>query len=315
MNFVRVIKNLFQFNRTNWKAMLLCVIAAGVFWLFNAFNKTYSADLEFPLRFGYDKDRYVADSPLPSRIKINVSGLGWELFRKSMGLKLPELLVALERPIEQKKIIASTLTPILAGQLGGLQINYIITDTLNIRLDMVHKQDYYLKVNEESLALRKGFGISAPIKITPDRVELEGPMGMLKKIPDTIQINVPEKDLHKTYSDDVEVLLAGNEFIKRNPPLVNVQIEVVPVSLVEIKLSVKPVNAPAGYKPAYTETINSSWIVPADKAEEFKARMQAHEAIIDLSKLLKGSNELKPMVTGLPGYARIHSIDSIVLKF
>jgi hypothetical protein len=315
MNFVRVITNLFQFNRTNWKAMILCVIAAGVFWLFNAFNKTYSTDLDFPLRFGYDKDRYVADSPLPTSIKINVSGLGWELFRKSLGLKLPELIVALERPIEQKKIIASTLTPILAGQLGGLQINYIITDTLNVHLDMLHKQEYYLKVNKASLELRQGFGLSVPIKITPDRVELEGPYHLLKKIPDTIQINIPEKDLHKSYSDDVEVLLTGNEFIKRNPPLVKVQIEVMPVSLVEIILSVKPINMPVGYNPAFPETISSSWFVPADKEEEFKARMQANEAIIDLSKLLKGSNQLTPMVTGLPDYARIHSIDSIVLKF
>ena len=125
MNLIRVIGNLFRFDRANWKAVVLCFVAAGVFWLFNAFNKTYATTIKFPLHFDYNHDKFVPVTPLPNHININVSGNGWDLFRNQLGLKLPELTISLERPLEVKKIVGATLPPLFQHQMGKLQINYL----------------------------------------------------------------------------------------------------------------------------------------------------------------------------------------------
>ncbi|HAC26017.1 MAG TPA: hypothetical protein DCE81_13975, partial [Cytophagales bacterium] len=59
----------------------------------------------------------------------NVSGLGWDLSRKHFGLKVPELVVPLDRPLEVRKIIGTQLAPVLEGQLGALEIKSVVTDT------------------------------------------------------------------------------------------------------------------------------------------------------------------------------------------
>ena len=58
MNFLRAIGNMLRFDRANWKAVMLCFFAALVFWLFNAFNKNYAANIRFPLRFEYNQWAY-----------------------------------------------------------------------------------------------------------------------------------------------------------------------------------------------------------------------------------------------------------------
>ena len=107
MSVLSTILDIFRFNRRNWKVVVLCILAATIFWLFNALNKTYTTNITFPLEFDYDKETFVAVQPLPSNVRINVKGIGWDLFRRSAGLKVPALSIPLERPSEIKKIVAT----------------------------------------------------------------------------------------------------------------------------------------------------------------------------------------------------------------
>ena len=135
MNFLRAISNLLRFDRTNWKALALCLFAAAIFWIFNALNKSYATNLRFPLQFEFDNTKYIPVEPLPATLTMNVSGNGWELFRKSLGLKVPSISLPLERPVDTRKIVAGTLAPIVASQIGALQVNYIVSDTLRLKIE------------------------------------------------------------------------------------------------------------------------------------------------------------------------------------
>src|SRR5436190_17094022 len=104
MSVINSIFNLLRFNRKNWKAVVLCGFAATVFWFFNALNKNYTTNINFPIAFEFNQDNYVAVRPLPQVVRVNVTGMGWSLFRKSVGLNVPPLVVPLERPAETKKI-------------------------------------------------------------------------------------------------------------------------------------------------------------------------------------------------------------------
>src|SRR5687768_15393240 len=123
MSILYSISNILRFNRRNWRAVVLCIFTATVFWFFNALNKTYTTNINFPLAFDYDNDHFIPVEGLPLNVRLNVTGNGWELFKRSTGVKKDPLQIPLERPGDVKKIVGSGLKFSFTNQLNGLQIN------------------------------------------------------------------------------------------------------------------------------------------------------------------------------------------------
>lgn len=314
MRFVRGFTNLFQFNRKNWKAIILCFLAAATFWLFSAFNKNHNTTLRFPLQFEFDKERYVAVKPLPNQIRINVSGSGWELFRKTLGIKLPELIIPLEQPSELKKLPAIGLTPIIASQLGGLKINYMVTDSLLIQLDERKSKTFRIAVDISKLTFREGFGSMGDLRVVPDTVIVDGPRSIINAIPDTIILVVKAAQLNKSLNEELEVPLFGSESVNRNPPVVEVHLSIGPVEVIEAMIKVKAVNQSRKPKSLLTDSVKVLIQIPVDKSEDFKSKLSEVIALVNVKDLESGEDQLYPMIIGLPAYARVVSIDSVAYK-
>src|SRR5688500_9404559 len=149
MSFLNSIFNILRFNRRNWKAVVLCVFTATVFWFFNALNKTYTTNINFPLTFDYDNENFIPVGGMPQYVRLNVTGNGWELFKRSTGVKLDPLQIPLERPAEVKKIVGSGLTFAFTNQLSGLEINRVLSDTLY--LDLEPKIGRWVKLAVDSI--------------------------------------------------------------------------------------------------------------------------------------------------------------------
>src|SRR5437870_539829 len=132
MGFLGSIFNILRFNKRNWKAVVLCMLTASVFWCFNALNKRYTTTLSFPITFDFDRERFIPVRPLPSAVRINVTGIGWNLLRRSTGVRVVPLVISLERPSQVRKIVGSTLPALFSSQLSGFDINFILTDTLHL---------------------------------------------------------------------------------------------------------------------------------------------------------------------------------------
>lgn len=314
MNFVRVFINLFQFNRTNWKAVILCLVAAAIFWLFNAFNKSHSSTIRFPLQFEYNSQRFVAVHPLPHHISINVMGSGWDLIRRSLGIKLPALVIPLERPLDTRKIATSSLTPIVISQLGGLQINYMVTDTLYVQVDEKMTKTFHLSADLRNVKFREGFGSLENPVIVPDTVVIEGPRSIVTEIPDTILLPVKGTQISKSFHDEVEVSNFNSVSIKRNPPVISVRVEVVPVKIIETRVKVKTINHPRNIRSSFTDSVKVVLRVPATQREDLKEKTTLINAIFDLKDVVKGSHRLYPKIIGLPLYVQVVSIDSVTFK-
>lgn len=313
MNFVRVIINLFQFNRTNWKAVILCLMAAAIFWLFNAFNKSHSSTIRFPLHFDYDDQRYVAVKPLPHQININVTGSGWELIRKTLGVKLPELVIPVERPLEIRKIPAAAITPLLATQLGSLKINYIITDTLRILLDEKTTKTFRLVADLSKVRFKEGYGSTGTIDIVPDTVVIDGPRSIIRSIPDTITLPLLAAGISKSFQDEVEVPLFNSETVNRNPPVVTVRVEVGEVETIAVTVKVNVIHKPRTVK-ILADSVKAFIQIPVEQREDFHDKLSEIKAQIDLKNGEKNNRQLYPRVMGLPIYARVISIDSLSYK-
>lgn len=315
MNLIKVVNNLFQFNRTNWKAVALCFLAAAIFWLFNAFNKDYSTDISFPLRFDYNTEHYAPVGQLPNRVKINVSGNGWDLFRKSSGLRKPELVIALERPTEVKKVVGSTLPILFNDQLGGLKINHIVTDTLRLDIDDRDSHRFKLYADVSQVQFIEGYGRISALVFLPDTVELQGPKKLLHQLPDSLFIQLPKVILDNSYREELEVAVPFGESIARNPPVVTVMFEVGPVEMVEKKIPVQVLSIPSGILASRVDSMTLIVQIPRNLRDDFESRMGEVMARIDLKGKARGTYYVKPDVEGLPNYAEVLSYDSLKIQF
>jgi YbbR domain-containing protein len=312
MALIQSILSFLRFNNKNWKVILLCIFAAAIFWIFNSLNKNYSASIDFPLVFDYDQESYVAVKALPDEIKLNVSGLGWDLFRKSAGLKVPPLRIPLENPSEVKKIVGATLPALFSGQMEGLQINFVITDTLHLQIDPKVRKRIKIKIDSVEQYVRAGYGISGPIVITPDTVWLEGPQSLVTVVPDNFLVKPDASNLDESFDESVMVDISNN-LIQVNPSTVQVSIPVSKLIQMSDSASLTIINIPRGLKTvAEIDKIHFRYEVPANLQNSLVGQVEAE---LDLEGLPRGSHKLVPRLLNLPPSVRNVAVDTLYISY
>jgi hypothetical protein len=312
MNVLNSILSLFHFNRKNWKAVSLCFFAATIFWFFNALNKNYTTTLTFPLEFDYDRENYIAVTPLPSNVKINVTGIGWDLFRRSIGLKLPSLVIPLDRPSEVKRILATP--PVFANQLERFQINFVLSDTLRIALEPKEERWIKLRLDPNAIAIRKGFKRTSEPVLKPDSIFVQGPWPLVNSFIEPVHLRLGENNIDEDYSEDVEVEFLQNDLITRNPPTVLVEFKVDKLIELEDSIPLTVINYPKGANPYLgVKALACRFAIPESFMDEYQP--DSVRAVIDLQNFTKGMKRIRPLVKGLPPYSEVFAIDSIFVQF
>lgn len=312
MNFFRVFVNLFQFNRTNWKAVTLCFATATVFWFFSALNKIHTTNIRFPLHFEYDREKYTPASDPSSTITLNVSGIGWDLFRKHFGLRIQPLTVNLEKPVETNRISGSSLLLTLAAQLGNLKVNFVSTDSIRIHLDEITSREFKLAVDLSGTSFKKEFGRISPVVILPDSVKLTGPENLIKRLPDSIVLHLDQKKIDKDFREQIEVTIPNSEFIERDPPVAEIIFEV--GNMIEIKkwVKLKKDDMPWGAE-LELDSIQAVFKLAQRDREAF-----ANSSVIaslDLAPVKKGETKfLVPRIIELPRWIELIHVDSVKVR-
>jgi hypothetical protein len=307
MNFFRVVGNLFRFDRANWKAILLCVLAASIFWLFNAFNKNHVANIEFPLRFGYDQEKFVPIEALPTRIGINVSGNGWDLFRNQFGLKVPVLIIPLDRPLETKRIVSESLPSVFQPQLERLTINFLVSDTLRLRIDEKDFHKFKVEPDFTDFSFEEGFGRTSPIVILPDSVVLTGPKSLLHQMPDFVSVKIRGESIDQNISEQLEILMERQTFVVE-PPSVKIMFEVGRV--IDFKATLKLTSK---MKTLPSDSIDAWFRIPAKREEEFKNLLSEINAIVS-AQTSDQDGVVKPTLQNNPAFAELIRIDTVRIK-
>ncbi len=314
MSFIQSIFNLLRFHRRNWKAVALCIFAATVFWFFNALNKSYTTNINLPLVFDYDQENYIAVRPLPEAVRFNVTGVGWNLFRRSAGLKMPPLVVPLPQPSEVKKIVGSTLPALVLNQPEGFAINFVLTDTLHVAIEPKSSKWINLQVDTPTLLFRDGYGLISEVLISPDSVFIEGPLKLINSLPKKVDLKLDIRSIDEDFSEDVEVKFLNDELIKRNPPTVSVSFQVDRYVEYEDSVKLEIINPPRNAWPVIGgKKLAFSAAVPESFQKSFS--VDSLRALVDLKHITKGERKILPTIEGLPPYSRVVKLDSISVKF
>ncbi|MCU0419035.1 MAG: hypothetical protein MUC38_05195 [Cyclobacteriaceae bacterium] len=306
MRLLKAISNLFHFNRTNWKAVALCFFAAGVFWFFNALNKTYSTNIRFPIQFEYDQDRYIATRALPEHVTVNVNGSGWDLFRKRFALKEPALVIPVERPSENMKLPGAVLVPPLSTQLPDIKINFVVTDTLFVPIDQRESYTFSLYADLSQLSFREGHGRIGPVVLSANQVKLTGPKHILHQLPDSIALAPRGEDVTTRFSEAVPLVV---DYSVSEPERVTVSFDVGRVTTSALPV-VNEVRVRPGQKVAVEYAPQTIGVqTPADEPlPATPARL-----VIDCRKLPTGRHRLLPSVRALPASFQVTSVDSVTV--
>lgn len=313
MSLLNSIFSVLRFNRRNWKAVVLCIIAATVFWFFNALNKTYTTNINFPLSFEYDNENFVPVELLPPYIRLNVTGNGWDLFRRSTGVKIDPLEFPLERPAEVKKIVARQLLPVFSNQLTGLEINYVLNDTLY--LDLEPKEGRWIKLAVDSIEfnLKGGYGLSSEIAIIPDSTFLVGPERIINKLKEPVILKIPQRNIDEHYIESIEVDLPYPQVITRQPPTVSVMFNVEEMVTIKDSISLEIENIPQTVSAVMNASkVPITFSMPESFVPDFN--IESVKAVLDLKNFVKGKATFLPQVKGLPSYSRVIRIDSVIVR-
>lgn len=296
---------------SNLRVMLLCFFAATTFWFFNSLNENYSTTIKYPLEFVYDKEQYMAVEPLPDNVQINVSGLGWNLLRNSMGIKVSPLEIPLESPSEVKKIVGSTMPGLITDQLDEFQLNYVLTDTLFVNIDFKVSKRFPLAVDSAAIDTEENYRIVSQIKHMPDSVELTGPSKMIEALPDTIWVRPPQQEIDDNYMEDIAINIPNGNLIKRNPPTVNVAFE---VEEFIVKETVQPLRIKNISDKAYIEKeeITLTYKVRASLAEEVNE--SAIKVVADFKQMNRNDSTIVPRLDSIPAQIIDVEIDTTRIK-
>ena len=313
MRILYTIFNILRFNSRNWKAVVLCVFTATVFWFFNALNKTYTTNISFPLAFDYDNENFIPVGALPGNVRMNVTGNGWELFKRSTGVKQDPLEIPLERPGDVKKIVGSGLKFSFTNQLDGLEINHVLSDTIYI--DLEPKVERWVKLTVDSIEynIKQGYGLTSEVAIMPDSALLEGPKRLVEKIKEPVLLNIPQRNIDEYYIENIPVELPFGEVIQVEPSTISVMFNVEKMIAVRDSISLAVENIP----PSVSEVMNTGKIpvalfIPESFMQIFQ--LDSVRAVLDLEGFKGGTARILPRIVGLPPYSSIQKIDSVTVK-
>lgn len=301
-------------DKTNrLRVILLCIFAATTFWFLNALNENYSTTLKYPLRFIYDSENYIAVEELPDHVQVNVSGLGWNLFRSSLGIKVTPLKIVLEEPAAVKKITGGTIPSLISDQMNDVQLNYVLTDTLYINIDHRITRKFAVRVDSAGISLDNNHRIVGLVRYTPDSVTLEGPQQILANMPDTLLIRIPQQDIDTDFNEDVAVTTPSNDLIRRMPPTVNVTFTVEEFVPREEVIPLKTENFPEDGS-AYIQVNDAQveFMIAQSKVEDL--RLEDFSAVVDFKKMNKTDSTVAPELTKYPAFIQDIRLDTTKVK-
>lgn len=314
MRFVNSIFRLLHVNKKNWKAIALCVLAATIFWFLDSLNDNYTANVNFPLKFEYEDTAYIPVDPLPDHLTINVSGMGWDLFRRSAGLRVSPLVIPLERPATVRKIVGSTLPALLSDQVEGLEINFVVNDTIYVNIEPRDRKWLTLRIDSIERFIRPGYGLASAIRIQPDSVLANGPQSRISELKRSLPLLLEQTNIDEDYDEEVEVMVPGEPLITFRPPSVSVSFRV--EEYVEVTDSVRLVlvNLPESAKPdLQIEKLPVTLRIRRSQADNLE--WDSLRAVVNLKGFKGGRISAEPEVNGLPGGAKVINIDSVHITY
>lgn len=224
----KILQNIRFPKGNNWKAVVLSILAAAIFWLFQSLNKNYSTNLNYPITFDFPAEEYVIMDKLPDEVQINISGIGWNIFRKTFSFGLNPIRIHLETPAATRKMMGTALLANINDQLPQFQVNYVISDTLYLNIEPKTSRTFRVYIDSLTIDLKNNYRITSVINTDPDSVSISGPQSIIKQLPANLPLRINEQKIDESLDEAIRFEIRGYQqsLIEVTPEDIDVQFNV-----------------------------------------------------------------------------------------
>jgi hypothetical protein len=289
---------------SSWRAFALCLLAACIFWFFNAMNKhQYTDDISYPIEIAYDADMVVPISRVPSRIRLNATGEGWNFLRKAVGFNVVPVTFWPQGLPKRKFITAEELLAVAKKQIDGINVNYLLEDTIFLNFDYLSHKKVALKLDMKKLSLAPNYKIMDEIILKPDSIQFTGPLKMTRNLPDSIMLTLPYKNIKGKFNEEVKIDYAPEPSVRMNTNKVHVSFFTYLFFPESVTVNVHPLNFPSNNSVVLTKRqITLNYFVP--EKDKDKTSAEDFDIFLDFTKVNPSDSTIKPMLMKRPDYIR-----------
>jgi YbbR domain-containing protein len=198
--FFRLLK-----RKVDLRAMLLCFVAALLFWLLNEMNQKHYADLNYPVQFKYDDAELVSVSEQTHSVRFNANGIGWDLFKIKLGVWNEPIVIEVSTKKKYKYLLTADLGNYIEGHLNNLQVQYFIDDTLHTGLERLKKAKMKLVLDRKTISLEEPYKVIGPIHLNPEYITVSGPEKILDTLTKVVYIDLPFHHISTDIDEEVSI--------------------------------------------------------------------------------------------------------------
>jgi hypothetical protein len=297
----------------NWKVVVLCILAATTFWFFNALNKSYTTKINYPIQFDFDREGVIIVDELPSKVRLNVSGGGWNLLRKTLSFNTRPIVIRLENPTEVRYLTATKLYPQISEQIQEVSVNFVADDTLHFNIEKRMIRKLPLAVDSTKINLANNYRIISEIELKPDSIIFEGPNSLIQSLPEWIFVSVPQTEIRSSFAEEVKIGLEESKIIKYYPERVNISFDVAQfverIKIVPVELLNFPEDSSAYLQKTKVQLkyyIEEKFLENADNGK-FKV-------VANYKRLDKADSTVRPILLEHPDFAHDITIEPSSIK-
>ncbi|GGF24029.1 YbbR-like domain-containing protein [Echinicola rosea] len=298
------------------KVVVLCVIAATTFWVLNALNKdNYVTVVDFPIAFQYNSEEYMAIEELPSEIRIEINGNGWDLFRKYFNFNVTPFNIELTNPDERNYLLSSEYRRNLAEILEPTSLVAVLTDSLKFDFDRIVEQETEIVLDTGKMVLAPHHQLAGDITWDPVNVVLKGAESKVKELGGELILTLDEEEVEDDFDQYVPILLPEKytSFVSVEPKTVHVKFQVVAFLEGNKRLKLNKVNFPDNVH--LDNDLNSVLMsYRVDEREVQSLKELEIEAVIDYRQRNRDDSTVMLEVKGMPSYIKSVAIEPNIFK-
>lgn len=232
-------------SEENWKIFILCLVGATIFWFFNALNKEYSARIRYPVSFVYADSGTVLVDPLPGEVRLQVTGGGWNLLRKTFWFNIDPVEIPLTEPTETKIITSRALRPVLSDQISEIVIDEVLSDTIRINIERKISRTVPVSVDSAKIRLATDRRIVSPVGLSSDSIVITGPESQVNSVGNSLTLALRNEVIDSDYAEEIDVSAYLPPKVAADPSSIIVSFNVQQFINVDKQLAVETVHFPS----------------------------------------------------------------------
>lgn len=287
--------------KAEYPVILGCILLAGAIWLLNAFNKEYTTEIRYPVRFHFDKTRLTPVEELPTILEINVSGPGWSILKRTVGFNQSPVVINTNRFDGRRFITSRDLLPVFSQQLPELKVNFVVSDSIYVHLNRITSKKVRLVLDTSSFAIAEGKALGGAIYMKPDSMTITGAASLVQAFPNRLKVSLPIKMLKEDFEEPVDIDFSRFKLLRFSQKKVLVSIPITTFKEEKIKIPLRYVNFPEGL--AFRKDSTMSIRLLLDQEELDSIRLDSVYFLVDYAKAENGLVKMK--VKNLPRQAKL----------